>query len=519
VSLGLWALVACGALRPAPVSGPGAADPAPTGGAEITAHVSRGHYLSAVYAWEGGDCEVALVRFERARLFDGVSPRLAREHGLALLDCGAPQAGLASLRAAAQGADSAAHGHLVEQLHGAGELDQARDQVLAWAALDVPSEHLTWRGRWQVRTGLAEGGLADLARGLPLTPHDTEGVRAMLDAAVSLQRLQTAFSVLDAVHGLGPTDRQVLRWLADLAAEIGDDATALSATRRLDALTGGQRQDVARDLARLALRTDDRALAAAVLPRVRGDMGLAPELLALIHGPAEGLALLDALAQAAPLDRGLALRRIDLLAQADVDGALAAAAQVPGLAPEALARIQARTLALADRHDQALAALDPFQDHQAAARMRVRLLLDLGRHADALAAADAALARWPADPLLPGRRLLAVEATGSADQARLAASQLLALDPRDIDGALVFARTSPDRPDQVQGHLWTAIEAHPGEPELWLELARSRWVEGSEDTARAAARRAGQLLGRDSAPGERYARMCAELPCDPEERR
>jgi hypothetical protein len=91
--------------------------------------------------------------------------------------------------------------------------------------------------------------------------------------------------------------------------------------------------------------------------------------------------------------------------------------------------------------------------------------------------------------------------------------------PEDVDLALVQSRLSPPSLAGI-ATLQRALEAHPAEPELWLELARSEWISGSQEAARFAAKRAGQLLGRDTPPGERYARMCAELPCtqsDPKE--
>ena len=147
-----------------------------------------------------------------------------------------------------------------------------------------------------------------------------------------------------------------------------------------------------------------------------------------------------------------------------------------------------------------------------AARLRVRLMLDLGREADALTAAEVGLERWPGDRRLESRRVIALDALDRQDQALAAARALLRVNPGDVDAALVLVRRE-EPADAVQAALWTCIEANPGEPDLWLEFAMSHWIQGSQERAAPAARRAGQLLGRDIEPGERYARMCAELPC------
>jgi tetratricopeptide (TPR) repeat protein len=302
---------------------------------------------------------------------------------------------------------------------------------------------------------------------------------------------------------------------------VGDDGTARRAYEALDALKGGQDAGVALDLAYVALRTQDPALAARVAPRIVDAPDVYAGLLALTDGLAAALDAL-ALAQAeAPRDRRLALRRAEVLAAAgQLDGALAALAAIPGLPPATLARLQAGTLAKSGDRDGALGLVVPHGSDQAAARLQVRLLLELGRPAEALQIAESGLALWPDDPLLPVRRVLALEGVGRTPEALAVALGLAERHPEDVDLALVQSRLSPPSLAGI-ATLQRALEAHPAEPELWLELARSEWVSGSQEAARFAAQRAGQLLGRDTPPGERYARMCAALPCtpsDPKER-
>ncbi len=501
--LGLWACLP----RSVPPEGLGAGT---AGGADVE-HVARGHYLAAVYALESGDCELALERFRQALLFDGDSGAIWRDRGRAQQACDQPAEGLESLRRAAALGDSAAHGHLLDT----DGPDRAADEVLLarWVALSIPPEHLLWRGHWRVALGDLPGGVADLVAGLSIDPDDLASIEQVLLATERLRWRRTALDTLAAVHAVRPTETTVLQWWGDLAAQVGDDVTARRAYEQLDRLTGRAEPRVAHDLGLLAVRTEDPELAARVLPRLHQQFGLAAALVALIDGPEPALALLDAAQARAPLDRELALRRVRVLAGAgEVDAALAAVTAVPGLRPVDVARLQATTLAQAGRHADGLARLADHRGDQVASRLRVRLLLDLGRFEQALAESDEARRAWPDDPFLPERRVLAVEGLGRLEEAEELAAQVAARDPGRVDAALVLARLSEGSSD-LEAVLEAALEREPGEPELWLELARFHWASGSQEAAVLSARRAARLWGRDSPPPQRYTRMCAEIPC------
>ena len=475
--------------------------------------MARGHYLEAVWHWDRGACAQADSAFERALLFDPASPWLTYDRGRALLDCGHRVEGAAHLRTAAAAGVGAAWGVLAEDAAANGGSEEVALAVESWSQADISVADMAWRGRWRVDVGDLEGGFEDLVRGLPERPRDLQGMAALLNAATRLQRLQTAFVVLEGGQALHPTNQQLLRWLGDLSAEVGDERTALQSYRSLDRLTGRSDPEVWRDLARSALRTGNRDLARDLLSRTSHDASLTAGLLALVGQGGAAEALLDTAQAAAPLDRTLALRRAEIRHRSgDLAGALEAVAATPGLAPEAQARLSAEYRIRSGDLAGALATLTPHEDQLGVARMRVRVLLDLERPQEALEASELGLQRWASDPVLRVRRVLALEALERRDEALAGAHLLLEADPENVDAVLVLARQTEPSP-ALEGALWQALEGHPGEVDLWLELARLRWLRGAQEEAIVAAERAGWLLGRDRGPGERYAPMCAELPC------
>jgi Flp pilus assembly protein TadD len=469
--------------------------------------------LVGVWHWDQQACEAADAAFGKALAFDIGDVWLLTDRGRAQLDCGNTTQGEANLRLAGQSGFGSAWGYLAESSAAAGRTEDAHDAVVAWSQLDIPSDELAWRGRWRVLTGDAEGGLQDLVPGLVARPEDIAGMAALLQAATQLRRLQTAFAALSHAQSLRPTDRQLLGWLGDLAAEIGDEATALRCYQALDRLTGGIQDAVWRDLARVALRTQDPTLAHSLLARPASDVSLRAGLLGLTGSIAQAEQVLGAALQAAPLDRTLALRLAQLrFAANDLDGALAAVAAIGGLTPSDQARLQAQYLARAGDRPGALQKLEPFGETLAVVRLQVRLLLEEDQALQALGLADAGLVAWPGDLVLRERRVLALQDLDRGEEALAEALALLQEHPGSVAAVRVFAEHS-EPSSSLERVLWTSIEANPGEPELWLELALSRWVTGPPEPAQAAALRGGQLLGRDTEPGERYSQMCASLSC------
>lgn len=516
VVLGLGAAGCAGRQAP-PVAAAATASPAP--GSE-TVHVARGHYLVAVHAWESGDCAAADAAFARALIFDPGAAVLRQDRGRAQLACGDTVAGPENLRAAGEAGLGSGWGHLVEYLAvrpvAGPEPDPVAEAALPlavgrWSALPIPDDERGWRGRWRAQVGDTAGALDDFAVGLPVTPMDTAAVGAMLQAAARLGRLWTAQEVLESVVGQRPDSAQLQLWRGDLASEVGDESTARAAYGRLRQLTwgatgavrlevdGGQytAHQARSDLARLALRTGDQVLSAEVLGEGVADPSLEAGLLGLVGDTGGALALLDAVIAAGVTPEqatALGLRKAEVLSLAgDVAGAVAVVQGLPGLNDEARARLQARTLAQAGEHAEALALLEGFPDALGSVRMSVRLLLELERPAQALALADRGLVRWPGDFRLAERRLLALEALDRPEEALAAARVHAAAHPDAVDAVLVLGRLAP-ADESLAEVVWACLEPNPGEPELWLVLARERWEAGDADGAAGAAARAVALL-------------------------
>ncbi len=481
-----------------------------------TLHVARGHYLVAVWHSSRDECGEADLAFGRALLFDPGRPEVLLARGRSQLVCGETLEGEATLREAARLGATNAYGDLARSAWEAGRRMDAEGAVGEWVeATAVAPIDLAERGRWRVALGDVEGGLEDLAVGVPLDP-DNDGAReALVAAAVELQAMRTLFDTLLATLEVQPSSRVLLQLTGDLAAELGDDLTARRVYERLDRLSGGAEGSVALDLALLALRTDDVDLAQGLLERTAGfPVHVQAGLLGLTGDLDSAAALIASGEEAARL----ALRMAELRhRQGDLPGAraeLAALYENPGgLTPETIARIEARYVADDGGHEEALELLRPYETSRGAVALGVQLLMELDRPGEALSRAEEGLESWPESRLLAARRLEALEALGRTDEASAGALLLVETRPSRRPALLLSRNSEPS--DAIAKVLDDCLEHHPGHGDVWVELAWVRWSLGDEAGASEALRRGLALPGRDSARSERYSSMCDKLACEP----
>jgi len=502
----------CVAGAPAAVSAP--VEVEPRRGPGDTVHLARGHYLVAVWHAAHEDCERADLGFGRALLFDPGRPEVLLAQGRTRIACGRTLDGEAVLVEAGRRGATVAYGEVARSAWDQGRRDDAERAVSSWVGADLDPVERAARGRWRVALGDLEGGLDDLAAGLPFDPDNGPARDALVAAATRLQRLQTLWETLLATLARRPGSPELLQLTGDLAAEIGDDGTARELYARLDRARGESDARVALDRALVALRTDDAALARALLPRSEP---FPVHVRAGLLGLSGDLAAAEALSATGVEGVKLDLRMADLYqGRGELDAALEVLASLreatEGITPDAVDRIEARYLANAGRHEEALDVLRGGTSEGVLA-LRVQLWLELGRPEQALTEADAGLARWPSSRLLAARRLQALEDLGRTAEAVAGALRLVEVQPSRRP-VLILARHS-EPSEAVLDALERCIEQHPGQAEVWLELARVRWSMDRTEDATPALQRGLALRGRDTPLSERYSPMCEVLACQP----